>query len=163
MTPILASLHPFQCTLHLCFRWVTRHVASATALTLLVSAVGALSLPLGAQTYDPAARIPFDTAVLRGTLPNGLKYYIRQNAKPEKRLELRLAVKAGSVLEDNDQQGLAHFVEHMALNGTKNFPKQAIVNFLEQSGMRLGGDLNAYTSFDETVYNLTTPRTPRIS
>ena len=136
---------------------VTRRVASTSALTLLVSAVGALSLPLGAQTYDPAARIPFDTAVLRGTLPNGLKYYIRQNAKPEKRLELRLAVKAGSVLEDNDQQGLAHFVEHMAFNGTKKFPKQAIVNFLEQSGMRFGGDLNAYTSFDETVYNLTIP------
>jgi len=110
-----------------------------------------------AQPLDARATIPFDSSVVRGTLPNGLRYYIRRNAKPEKRLELRLAIRAGSVLEDNDQQGLAHFVEHMAFNGTKRFPKQALVNFLEQSGMRFGGDLNAYTSFDETVYNLTIP------
>lgn len=129
----------------------------ASAVTTALIGAAALSSSSSAQTYDPSASIPFDSTVLRGRLPNGLRYYIRQNAKPEKRLDLRLAVKAGSVLEDNDQRGLAHFVEHMAFNGTRRFPKQAIVDFLEQSGMRFGGDLNAYTSFDETVYNLTIP------
>ena len=77
--------------------------------------------------------------------------------KPEKRAELWLAVNAGSVLEDDDQRGLAHFVEHMAFNGTKRFPKASIVDFLERIGMRFGADLNAYTSFDETVYMLAGP------
>ncbi|MDD8019333.1 MAG: insulinase family protein, partial [Bacteroidota bacterium] len=95
--------------------------------------------------------------ILIGKLPNGLKYYIRENKKPEKRMELRLAVNAGSVLEDNDQQGLAHFVEHMLFNGTKSFPKMDIVNFLERTGVRFGPHLNAYTSFDETVYMIQVP------
>ena len=95
--------------------------------------------------------------VLIGTLPNGLRYYIRENKKPEKRMELRLAVKTGSVLEDNDQQGLAHFVEHMMFNGTKRFPKMDIVNFLERTGVRFGPHLNANTSFDETVYMIQVP------
>jgi hypothetical protein len=77
--------------------------------------------------------------------------------EPEKRAELRLVIKAGSILEDDDQQGLAHFVEHMAFNGTKNFPKQEIISFIESLGMRFGADLNAYTSFDETVYMLQVP------
>ena len=89
--------------------------------------------------------------------PNGLRYYVRANKKPEKRAELRLVVKAGSILEDDDQQGLAHFVEHMAFNGTQHFPKQEVVSFLESLGMRFGADVNAYTSFDETVYTLTVP------
>jgi len=92
-----------------------------------------------------------------GTLDNGLKYFIRANKKPENRAEFRLVVKTGSVLEDNDQQGLAHFVEHMAFNGTKSFPKQDLINFMERVGMRLGPDVNAYTSFDETVYMLQVP------
>ena len=96
-------------------------------------------------------------SVVIGTLPNGLKYYIRENKKPEDRMELRLVVKAGSVLEDDDQQGLAHFDEHMAFNGTKSFPKQDLVNFLERTGVRFGPHLNAYTSFDETVYMLQVP------
>ena len=86
-----------------------------------------------------------------------MRYYIRANKKPEKRAELRLVVKAGSILEDDDQQGLAHFVEHMAFNGTKHFPKQELVSFIESLGMRFGADLNAYTSFDETVYMLQVP------
>ena len=101
--------------------------------------------------------IPFDAAVRRGTLPNGLKYYIRSNGKPEKRAELRLVINAGSILEDEDQRGLAHFVEHMAFNGTKNFEKQELVEYLERIGMRFGPDINAYTSFDETVYMLQIP------
>ncbi|MCF7797264.1 MAG: insulinase family protein [Lentisphaeria bacterium] len=101
--------------------------------------------------------LPVDPAVRTGQLPNGLHYYIRYNPKPEHRAELRLAVNAGSILENDDQQGLAHFVEHMAFNGSENFEKQALVDYLESIGMRFGPDLNAYTSFDETVYMLQVP------
>lgn len=111
--------------------------------------------PLRTAPLD--APLPPDTAVRAGRLPNGLRYYVRRNARPEHRLELRLAVDAGSVLEDDDQRGLAHFVEHMAFNGTRRFAKQAIVSYLESIGMRFGADLNAYTGFDETVYTLTLP------
>ncbi len=98
-----------------------------------------------------------DPAVRRGSLTNGLEYYIRTNPRPRARAELRLAIKAGSILEDDDQQGLAHFLEHMAFNGTENFEKQELVDYLESIGMRFGPDLNAYTSFDETVYMLQIP------
>ncbi len=98
---------------------------------------------------DPKVRI--------GTLDNGFTYYIRTNHKPEKRVEMRLAVNAGSVLENEDQQGLAHFVEHMCFNGTEHFEKNELKNYLESIGMRFGADMNAYTSFDETVYMLTIP------
>jgi zinc protease len=106
---------------------------------------------------NPETPLPFDPSVVRGKLDNGLVYYIRHNAKPEKRAELRLVVNAGSVLEDDDQRGLAHFTEHMAFNGTENFKKQELVNYLESIGMRFGPDVNAYTSFDETVYMLQLP------
>jgi zinc protease len=109
------------------------------------------------QTFKPEQVLTPDPKILIGKLDNGLTYYIRENHKPEKRGELRLAVKAGSILEDDDQQGLAHFDEHMAFNGTKNFPKQDLINFLEKSGVRFGPELNAYTSFDETVYMLQVP------
>ncbi|MGD0038634.1 MAG: pitrilysin family protein, partial [Bacteroidota bacterium] len=109
------------------------------------------------QTFRLDQVLTHDPKIIIGKLDNGLTYYIRENHKPEKRAELRLAVKAGSILEDNDQQGLAHFDEHMAFNGTKNFPKQDIINFLEKSGVRFGPDLNAYTSFDQTVYMLQVP------
>lgn len=101
--------------------------------------------------------IPTDPDVKVGKLANGLTYYIRKNAEPKNRAELRLVVRAGSVLETDQQQGLAHFMEHMAFNGTKNFPKNELVNFLQSSGVRFGADLNAYTSFDETVYELPVP------
>jgi len=101
--------------------------------------------------------IPLDTAVRTGTLPNGLRYYIRHNNRPEKRLELRLVINAGSVLEDDDQKGLAHFTEHMLFNGTRRFAKNDIVSYLESIGVRFGADLNAYTGFDETVYILPVP------
>ena len=109
------------------------------------------------QKFNMAAPIPFDKDVLVGKLPNGLTYYIRKNAEPANRAELRLVVRAGSVLENDAQQGLAHFMEHMAFNGTKNFPKNELVSFLQSSGIRFGADLNAYTSFDETVYELPVP------
>lgn len=101
--------------------------------------------------------LPMDPRVKTGILPNGLKYYIMKNAEPKNRAQLRLMVKAGSVLETDEQQGLAHFMEHMNFNGTKNFPKNELVNFLQKSGVRFGADLNAYTGFDETVYMLPVP------
>jgi zinc protease len=115
-----------------------------------------------ALTASPATAplntiIPVDPQITVGTLPNGLRYYIRANKKPEDRAELRLVVNAGSVLEEDDQRGMAHMVEHMAFNGTKHFPKQDIISFIESIGMRFGSDLNAYTGFDETVYMLEVP------
>ena len=103
------------------------------------------------------AEIPVDPKALHGKLENGLTYYVYKNNRPEQRVELRLAVKTGSITEDDDQKGLAHFCEHMAFNGTKNFPKQELINFLESTGVDFGADLNAYTSYDETVYILKIP------
>ena len=101
--------------------------------------------------------VPQDTAVEKGVYQNGLTYYIRENKKPENRIYLRLVVKTGSVMEDDDQQGLAHFLEHMAFNGTKNFSGNSLIDFLEKAGVRFGPDLNAYTGFDKTVYMLELP------
>jgi zinc protease len=102
-------------------------------------------------------KIPIDTNVIKGTLSNGLTYYIRKNTKPEGKVELRLVVNAGSVLEDSTQQGLAHFMEHMNFNGSKHFPKNELVSYLQSIGVKFGADLNAYTGFDETVYILPLP------
>jgi len=101
--------------------------------------------------------MPVDPEVLVGTLPNGLRYYVRPNAKPARRVELRLVVKAGSVLEDEDQQGLAHFVEHMQFEGTTHFPGQGISDFLASMGLGIGADANAETSYDDTQYILRVP------
>jgi len=98
--------------------------------------------------------IPVDPNVKVGKLPNGLTYYIQKNLKPEKKMELRLVVNAGSILEDADQRGLAHFMEHMNFNGSKHFPKNELVDYLQKVGVKFGADLNAYTGFDETVYIL---------
>ena len=126
-------------------------------LPLTAAVAAAQPIPAAVASLKPSDPMPVDAAISMGTLPNGLRYYVRANRKPEKRAELRLVVKAGSILEDDDQQGLAHLVEHMAFNGTKNFPKHDVVAFLESLGMRFGADVNAYTSFDETVYMLTVP------
>lgn len=120
-------------------------------LTLLYAIVSV------AQPLKPSDPIPIDPNVRIGVLSNGMKYLIRKNIKPEKRVELRLVVNIGSTAEDDDQQGLAHIVEHMAFNGTKNFKKNDLVNFIESVGMKFGPDLNAYTSFNETVYMLQMP------
>ena len=101
--------------------------------------------------------LPLDPKVKTGKLENGLTYYIRQNKKPEQKVELRLVINAGSICEDDDQQGLAHMAEHMAFNGTTHFKKNEIVSFLQDIGVGFGNDLNAYTSFDETVYILPIP------
>src|SRR5689334_6863525 len=111
----------------------------------------------GLAQINLSQAVPMDPNVKKGKLPNGLTYYIRKNVKPEKKVELRLVVNAGSILEDDDQQGLAHFTEHMAFNGSKNFKKNDLVSFLQSIGVEFGADLNAYTGFDETVYILPIP------
>ncbi len=107
--------------------------------------------------HDFSGALPISPRILKGQLDNGITYLIRQNNTPEKRTEIRLIVKAGSILEDDNQQGFAHFVEHMAFNGTEDFDKQEIVEYVESIGMKFGAHLNAYTSFDETVYKLQLP------
>lgn len=127
---------------------VFRACAAAILSVLAASASAALNLS------DP---VPVGPQVKVGKLANGLTYYIQKNGKPEKKLELRLVVKAGSILEDEDQQGLAHFTEHLAFNGSTHFKKHELVSYLQSIGVKMGADLNAYTSFDETVYILPIP------
>lgn len=111
----------------------------------------------GTAQTNLSEKIPVAPEIKTGKLSNGLTYYIRKNSKPENKVELRLVVNAGSIQEDDDQQGLAHFTEHMCFNGTKNFKKNELVSFLQSIGVEFGADLNAYTSFDETVYILPIP------
>lgn len=125
------------------------------ALLLLLVSSCKQETPSG---IDLTAELPLDSTVRTGTLENGLTYFIKKNTKPENRAELRLAVNVGSLQEDDDQQGLAHFMEHMLFNGTKNFEKNELVDYFELTGQRFGAHVNAYTSFDETVYMLK-PRT----
>jgi zinc protease len=151
---------------------LTRAIAFASALALMATVVGyssadavgshvtphALAIGDSSSSADDTLRDPSLTV---GTLPNGLRYYLRANSMPAHRVELRLAVNAGSLLEDEDQRGFAHFLEHMAFNGTAHFPHGDLVDFIETSGMRFGADLNAFTSQDETVYMLTLPTDDR--
>lgn len=125
-------------------------------LVLCVWGISAAIIPTFAQDLH-TQKIPLDPSVKTGKLKNGITYYIKKNAEPKNRAELRLIVKAGSVLETDAQQGLAHFMEHMNFNGTTHFPKNELVNFLQKTGVRFGADLNAYTGFDETVYMLPIP------
>jgi zinc protease len=125
---------------------------------LSLSVIGLFWIIFSIQGQDDFNKLmPIDSNVRIGKLSNGLTYYIRKNTKPEKRVELRLVVNTGSVLEDEDQLGLAHFMEHMNFNGTKRFPKNELVSYLQSIGVEFGADLNAYTSFDETVYILPVP------
>ncbi|MFA5326947.1 MAG: insulinase family protein [Prolixibacteraceae bacterium] len=123
-----------------------------TLLWVLVSALcfGQAQLNLN----DP---IPTDPKVSKGVLPNGMTYYVRANSTPKNRADLYLVVKVGSVEEDDNQLGLAHFAEHMAFNGTKNFPKHDLINYLESIGMEFGAEINAQTGFDETEYTIKVP------
>jgi zinc protease len=124
---------------------------------LLTSLSLALALAHSRQALDLQAEIPFDSAVTTGSLPNGLTFYIRQNSRPAGRVLLRLAVKAGSLDEADDQQGLAHFLEHMAFNGSEHFKPGEFISYFESIGARLGPHVNAYTAFEETVYMLDLP------
>lgn len=138
------------------------------ALVLVVATDGAFAqvkkkpaapakAPVAAAEQSKSQKLPVDQDVIVGKLLNGLTYYIRRNTEPKNRAELYLVTKAGSVLETDDQQGLAHFTEHMAFNGTRDYPKNQLVDYLQKSGVKFGADLNAYTSFDETVYQLPLP------
>jgi zinc protease len=144
---------------HLRAAWLAAALAAAgPAFTSFTSAQEPLP-PMKPAAEDAAltAAVPVDPRITVGTLPNGLRYYIRRNTRPAGRAELRLAVNTGSVLEDDDQRGLAHIVEHMAFNGTRHFPKQEIIAFLQSTGMRFGAHVNANTGFDQTVYQLQIP------
>jgi len=152
-----------------CGRTAARRLRPVALLAVSIAVVGTASVAVGSPAASvgttraaaPVATAPADSlrdpALRTGTLPNGLRYYVRRNAMPADRAELRLVVNAGSILEDDDERGMAHFLEHMAFNGTRHFPHQSLVDFIEGSGMRFGADLNAYTSFDETVFMLTVP------
>ena len=121
------------------------------ALLLLVMAI----LPsFKAVAQQQPQQLPMDKAVRYGKLPNGLTYYVRANKLPENRVNFYIAQKVGSVQENDDQQGLAHFLEHMCFNGTDNFPENALIRYCESIGVKFGENLNAYTSTDETVYNI---------
>src|SRR5436190_4429507 len=125
----------------------------AAFVTLLVT----LALVPVAAKQALQGTIPYDPAVRTGTLANGLKYYVRKNTRPANRVLLRLAVKTGSLDEADDQQGLAHMLEHMAFNGSTHFKPGELVSYFESIGARLGPHVNAYTSFEETVYMLDLP------
>lgn len=120
-------------------------------LLLVFIGVVTFATTASAQMTDP---LPLDPAVRKGTLPNGLTYYVRHNETPKGQADFYIAQKVGSILEDDNQRGLAHFLEHMCFNGTENFPGNQIVSWLETKGVKFGRDLNAYTSIDETVYNI---------
>ena len=126
-------------------RLIKSFLCSALGLWLAGCAATATAPVSVEKTPDPLeARLSIDPEAVTGELANGLRYVIRKNAKPEKRAELRLTIDVGSILEEDQQQGLAHFAEHMAFNGTRNFAKQELVDYLESIGMRFGPDLNAY-------------------
>ncbi len=130
-------------------------IAVITAI-FSISAIAAQAQPkIEYSSLDE--KIPFDPSATKGKLDNGLTYYVKENHKPENRAELQLVVKGGSIDETDDQKGLAHFIEHMCFNGTKHFPKKALENFLESTGMKFGADLNANTGFERTYYLLKIP------
>ncbi len=134
---------------------VTLAAAAPRAQSAAPVATSAAQAPVVAT--DPAAELPLEPSIRAGRLPNGLRYFLRQNARPAQRVSLRLAVDVGSLHEEDDQRGLAHFLEHMAFNGSTNFKPGELVAFLESIGARFGPHVNASTSFDETIYMLDVP------
>ncbi|MBN9381255.1 MAG: insulinase family protein [Chitinophagaceae bacterium] len=138
-------------------RWKWSIIVPAVMITFSLPAT-----TVSAQPKNVVERpLPLDPAVRTGRLANGFTYFIRRNTEPKSRVVLYLVNKAGSILESDDQRGLAHFMEHMSFNGTTHFPKNELVDYLQKSGVRFGADLNAYTSFDETVYQLPLPSDDR--
>ncbi len=128
-----------------------------TLSVALLSLCGTVATQAQTNFSNLEQQLPLDPSVIKGTLDNGLTYYIKENSRPEDKAELRLVINAGSILEDEDQLGLAHFVEHMAFNGTDSFKKNELIDYLQSIGVEFGADLNAHTGFDETVYKLTVP------
>lgn len=127
------------------------------ALALCISVPAFAQKKPVAQTKPVVQSMPADPAVKVGKLANGFTYYIRKNTEPKNRAVLYMATKIGSLMENDDQQGLAHFTEHMAFNGTKDFPKNEVISYLQKAGVKFGADLNAYTGFNQTVYQLPIP------
>ena len=138
-------------------RKMNKLIAFSVAIVIAIAGTANAQTTVKSKTGAASEIIPLDPAVRTGKLPNGFTYYIRKNVEPKNRVTLYLANKIGSIMENDDQLGLAHFMEHMGFNGTKNFPKNDLVNYLQKTGVRFGADLNAYTSFDETVYQLPIP------
>ena len=134
-------------------RPVSPRIRSLSILTAVL--LGAAAPASWAQA--PEGDLPFDPEVHRGVLSNGLTYYVKENREPLNRAQLRLAIRAGSILEQEHERGLAHYVEHMAFDGTERFAKHEIIEYLESIGSKFGPDLNAHTSFDETVYKIEIP------
>jgi len=132
-------------------------ILGSVLLTFLILTCVSVSSGNYANLGKGSDVIPLTSRALTGKLPNGLRYYILENSLPENMAQLALVVNAGSVLERDDQRGLAHFVEHLAFDGTKNFPNKDIIEYFRSLGMRFGGDANAYTSYDETVYHFDIP------
>lgn len=132
--------------------------ASAVALTAAAPALAQQAAPTDPFAHA-ASDIPADSNVRFGTLPNGMQYAVLRNATPPGQASFRLRIDAGSLMENEDQLGLAHFMEHMAFNGTTNIPENDLLRILERLGLAFGADTNAYTGFDETVYMLELPRT----
>ena len=130
--------------------------SSFQLITILLLLIGYVNV--SAQNMPP---VPIDPKVRYGKLDNGLTYYIRANQQPKDRAEFFIAQNVGAIMENDDQNGLAHFLEHMAFNGTKHFPKQKLTEYFESIGVRFGANINAYTSLDETVYNLSNVPTIR--
>ena len=117
----------------------------------LIAASFILSMGAIAQMPQP---MPLDPKVRSGKLENGLTYFVMKNVEPKGQAEFFIAQKVGSILEEENQRGLAHFLEHMAFNGTKNFPDNKVISYLETIGVKFGANLNAYTAIDQTVYNI---------
>lgn len=134
-----------------------RKAVQTLAINFLCVVIALLCCTVLNAQFNLNDKVAIDSNVIVGKLPNGLTYYIRHNEKPENKVELRLVVNAGSILEDSSQRGLAHFMEHMNFNGLKHFPKNELISYLQSIGVKFGADLNAYTGFDETVYILPLP------
>ena len=134
-------------------------IFSIISLSHLLWGAQELAVPTknAAWAHDVSDLKP-DPRVKWGVLENGFKYALMHNKEPKDRVSLRLAVKVGSLMEEEDERGLAHFLEHMAFNGTRHFPKATVIEFLQRNGMEFGGDTNAHTGFDETVYQLELPK-----
>jgi hypothetical protein len=130
---------------------------AASTIVSLVTRVDAQEAAEEARSAPLDRALPMSPNVTTGTLGNGLKYYVRANSEPENRAFFRLVVNVGSLAEEADELGVAHFLEHLAFNGTENFEKNELIAQLEAIGMRIGPGLNARTSFDETVYLLSVP------
>ncbi len=126
-------------------------------ITFLLLALGSCGTRLAYSPKDLNKDLVIDTKIKTGVLKNGLRYVIRENKTPEKKAEFRLGISGGSLLEKEDEKGLAHFIEHMAFNGTRNFSRNQLLDFLRENGMSLGKDINAYTTHTETVYRFSLP------